>query len=49
LNTAELEENESSIWSMSKNSVILKPEWSQYLVDCKKLTGQAKSYSYSEG
>lgn len=49
LNSAELEENESSIWSMSKNSVILKPEWSQYLVDCKKLTGQAKSYSYSEG
>lgn len=49
LNNAELEENESSIWSMSKNSVILKPEWNQYLIDCKKLTGQAKGYSYSKG
>ena len=48
LNSAELEENESSIWTISKNTASLKSEWNQYLIDCKKMTGQSKSYSYSK-
>jgi hypothetical protein len=47
LNTSELEENESSVWIISKNTVSLKPEWNQYLIDCKKLTSQSRSYNYS--
>ena len=47
LSPAELEESESNIWTISKNTVSLKPDCNQYLIDCKKLTGQARSYTYS--
>lgn len=47
LNSTELDDNETCIWAITKNTVTLKPEWNQYLIDCKKLTGQARSYSYS--
>ena len=47
LNTHEMEESESNIWTISKNTVSLKSEWNLYLIDCKKLTGQARSYTYS--
>ena len=47
LHKKELEESESTIWSTSQSSISLKPEWSQYFLDYKRLTRMPKSYTYS--
>lgn len=47
LNTRELEESESMIWAASQTSISLKPEWSQYFLDYKRLTRMPKAYTYS--
>lgn len=47
LNLREIDENESNIWQVNKNSVVLKQEWASYFQDSKKLTGAPKCYNYS--
>ena len=47
LNMREIDENESNVWQINKNSVVLKQEWAQYFQDSKKLTGPPKCYNYS--
>lgn len=48
LSYKELEESESMIWSSTTSTVSLKPEWSQYLQDYKRLTRCANAYTYSK-
>ena len=48
LSYKELEESESSIWSSNSSTVSLKPEWSQYLLDYKRLTRLPHAYTYSK-
>lgn len=47
LNMREIDDNESNIWQINKNSVVLKQEWAQSFQDSKKLTGAPKAYNYS--
>ena len=47
LHPTEIEESESMIWLHSQTSISLKPEWSQYFLDYKRLTRMPKSYTYS--
>ena len=47
LSYRELEESESMIWSLSPSTVCLKPDWTQYLLDYKRLTRTPRSYTYS--
>ena len=47
LNSKEIEENESMIWAITQTTVSLKPEWSQYFLDYKRLARMPKAYNYS--
>ena len=49
LNLREIDENESNVWQINKNSVILKQEWANFFQDSKKLNGPPKAYNYSKG
>ncbi|OMJ79543.1 hypothetical protein SteCoe_20435 [Stentor coeruleus] len=47
LNMREIDENESNIWQVNKNSVVLKQEMAQVFQESKKLTGAPKCYNYN--
>ncbi|CAG9310537.1 unnamed protein product [Blepharisma stoltei] len=47
LNTREIDDYESSIWNISKNSVSIKPEYAQILLESKRLTRPPKGYTYN--